>query len=103
MSFQTVCFVVFVTTGFAAAQDNFMFPDGFLLGAATASYQIEGGWDADGKAEFNTSVHNGYYIYRQVWHQILYIRSSEVIYMFCSDLKTVITYYSYFNIKLLVF
>jgi len=46
-----------VITGFAAAQDNFTFPDGFLLGAATASYQIEGGWDADGKAEFNTLVH----------------------------------------------
>ena len=53
MKVQTVCFVIFVTTGFAAAADNVTFPDGFLLGAATASYQIEGGWDADGKAEFN--------------------------------------------------
>ena len=63
MKFQTVCFVIFVTTGFAAAADNVTFPDGFLLGAATASYQIEGGWDEDGKAEFNTLVHSGYYIY----------------------------------------
>ena len=66
MKFQTVCIVILVITGFAAAQDNFAFPDGFLLGAATASYQIEGGWDADGKAEFNTLMPSGCYNYHQV-------------------------------------
>jgi hypothetical protein len=31
---------------------HYKFPDLFILGTATASFQVEGGWNADGKIQY---------------------------------------------------
>jgi hypothetical protein len=50
-SVKVVALLALSAFGLTLAQDDFLngkFPDGFIWGAATSSYQIEGAWDADG-------------------------------------------------------
>jgi lactase-phlorizin hydrolase len=52
MVFHVFCLVILLAAVSAAraSEDTvYTFPDEFKLGAATASYQIEGAWDEDGK------------------------------------------------------
>jgi hypothetical protein len=35
-----------------SSSDHYKFPDLFIFGTATASFQVEGGWNTDGKIQY---------------------------------------------------
>jgi hypothetical protein len=82
MRFHSLCFVIIVAAVSGAKRDAvssdavYTFPDDFKLGAATASYQIEGAWNEDGKTEFHITGrsrirdHNEMIFFFNLWMEV---------------------------------
>jgi len=46
-----MCLSVATIHAATSSGDDYIFPEGFMLGSATAAHQIEGGWKEDGKSK----------------------------------------------------
>jgi len=65
MTFTKVVMLVALSAcGLTMAQDDFLygtFPEGLIWGAATAAYQIEGGWNENGELSSIYVILNNFY------------------------------------------
>jgi len=70
ISFLLVIFIISYTNSM-----DYKFPNDFMFGTATAAYQIEGGWDEDGK---HKHLYIKYLI--QTFIKLTYLTTSLILY-----------------------